>query len=220
MADDGAPRKFSKEEELAHNAACEKEIDLCHETINKNQEDYDKQLLTLASGFLALVVAFVKDIVPLETAAYAFLFYGALATLLLCILCVLFSYQLSICGHYKAKEFWEKKRCGADNSGFPYRFADRVRRVNVISGILFLLGIIFLVTFIVLNVVRERSMTERRHQFAAQTVQKGANLKAPAQAPAQGGFERGAHLKVPASVPAPATQTQQGGSGGGQTGKP
>ncbi|HEX4348977.1 MAG TPA: hypothetical protein VH251_01250, partial [Verrucomicrobiae bacterium] len=148
----GAEHVSSDDELNAHKAECEKEIDLCHETINENQEDYDKQLLTLGSAFIVLVIGFVKDVVPLKSAHYIWLFNSTLALFLACIVCVLFSYQLSIQGHFKAKKFWEEKQPREDTLKFPYQFAIYVRQVNMLSGALFFFAIVALICFIIANV--------------------------------------------------------------------
>jgi hypothetical protein len=55
----------------------DKEIDDAYKEINANQSEYDKQILTLASGFLALTLVFLKDIVPMKIAAHHWLLYSA-----------------------------------------------------------------------------------------------------------------------------------------------
>lgn len=219
MDTDAILPEVTEEERNAHKEECEREIDLCHETINKNQEDYDKQLLTLASGFLAVVIAFVKDVVPLKSAVHVGLFYGTASLLVLCVLCVLFSYQLSIAGHYRAKSFWENKKPGDDNSKFPYRIAERVRLVNIISGVLFFAATILLVLFIILNVVKERNMNESSDPIKSYLTQDGSNPKKPAQIPTSGGFDRGSHLKVPVGPAPSSAQPSQTGSGTTNSGK-
>ena len=49
-------------------AEIQKEIDDVYQTINENQAECDKQILTLSSGFLAVALAFIKDVVPLKEA--------------------------------------------------------------------------------------------------------------------------------------------------------
>ena len=66
---------------IASKAECEKEVDLAYSTINKNQEEYDKQLLTLSSAFLALSLTFTKDVVPFHSAAHKWLLYSSFVVL-------------------------------------------------------------------------------------------------------------------------------------------
>jgi hypothetical protein len=89
---------------------CNKEIDDIFERIGDDQSEYDKQLLTLSSGFLAVSLAFIKDVVPLKDAEFLCLLYSSFGLLALCIMVVLFSYQFSISGQLKAKEYWSARR--------------------------------------------------------------------------------------------------------------
>ncbi len=88
-------------------AEIQKEIDDVYATINEDQAEYDKQLLTLSSGFLAVSLAFIKDIVPLKDAELLWILYLSFILLAFCIVSVLFSYQFSIAGLFKAKEYWD-----------------------------------------------------------------------------------------------------------------
>jgi hypothetical protein len=162
------------------------------------------------------VIAFVKEITPLKSAIWPVLFYMTLSLLVLCILSVLTSYQLSIAGHYKAKSFWENKKPGEDNSNFPYHLANWVRRVNLLSGILFFLAIILLVVFMIANVMKERTMTEKPEQIGEMIVQEGSHIKVP-----RPGVSQESRI---IDTPAPAqqqhsgqTQQSNGGSSGSKT---
>jgi len=222
MTEETPTGDFSESGIKTHNEECEKEIDLCHKTINEEQAEYDKQLLTLATGFLGVVVAFVKDVVPLKVAVWLCLFYGSLAGFILCILTVLFSYQFSIRGHFKAKEFWENKRPGDDNSKYPFSMAKLIRGINWFSGSFFFLAIVFLGIFIIKNVSEERNMPENSEPLKVMVVHEGANLRTPLPTQLPNDFNRGAHIKVPAQPQsAPATQNQQSntGSTNGNTGQ-
>ena len=173
---------------------CKKEIDGTFETISKDQAEYDKQLLTLSSGILALSLAFIKDVVPLKDAELLWLLYLAYAVLGLCILLVLFSYQYSIAGQLKAIEYWEEKKKG-NKPSFPYAHADRVKWINRISGILFGIGISLLIFFTVLNIHNEaKTMSNDRQRVIDGTyvVGDGAFIKTPANE------ERGSLIKSPA----------------------
>lgn len=163
---------------------CEEEIKLIHETINKDQAEYDKQLLTLSSAFLAVSLSFIKDVVPLPSAIHTWLLYWAYASLVVCIASVLFSYQFSIAAHWKAKEHWERKKDGKE-SDFPYGHATIIPWINRSSGLVFAMGVFFLALFVILNLKNE------------------ANMKAPSSGNAE---ERGSCMKVPPK-PAPTNQS-------------
>src|SRR5215469_12977538 len=67
-----ALRKLVEEAEANTNEPtreqCNKEVDDIFKTIHNDQSEYDKQLLTLSSAFLAASIAFIKDLAPLKQA--------------------------------------------------------------------------------------------------------------------------------------------------------
>jgi len=129
---------------------CDKEIDDVFESINRDQAEYDKQLLTLSSAFLAASLAFIKDIVPFKTAIHLPMLFSCFALFAGCIVTVLGSYQWSIFGNLKAKAYWEDRKNGNERE-FPRRHAKAVVAVNLASGIFFVFGVCLLVSFIALN---------------------------------------------------------------------
>jgi hypothetical protein len=133
----------------------QKEIDDTFATINKDQGEYDRQLLTLSSGFLAVSLAFIKDVVPLKDAEFLPILYTAFILLGCCIMLVLFSYQFSISGHLKAKEYWDNRLVGNENAAFPLRHAKFIKWVNWVAGIFFGLGVSSHVIFVILNMYHE-----------------------------------------------------------------
>ncbi len=66
-------------------AECMKERDSAFEASNKEQAEYDKQLLTLSAGTLALSLSFIKDVVPLEDAIFLWALYFVWVLLFSCI---------------------------------------------------------------------------------------------------------------------------------------
>jgi hypothetical protein len=194
-----------------------KEIDDTFATINRDQGEYDRQLLTLSSGFLAVSLAFIKDVVPLKDAEFLPILYTAFILLGCCIMLVLFSYQFSISGHLKAKEYWDNRLTGNENAVFPLRHAKFVKWVNWIPGILFGLGVSLLVIFVILNLHHEAQMSNIS-TMGNSAVKDGAYMKTP---PPGQKVEKGAHIKVPPQpTPQQAPSPNTGGSGGsGQTKK-
>lgn len=167
---------------------CTKEIDGAHETANRDQADYDRQLLTISVGFLGISVAFVKDIVPLEEAILRPLLYASFGLLTATVCLVLLSYQFSIAGQLKAKKFWEAKKEDPDTDRkFPYGHALWIRILNVVTGILFAAGLTGTVTFVVVNMNNEAKMKMMRVQEGAlmknptpnDDLSKGQGIKAP-----------------------------------------
>jgi hypothetical protein len=163
----------------------QKEIDEAFNTINADQAECDKQLLTLSSAFLAVSLAFIKDTVKLPDTDMLWALYTAWILLGLCIMLVLFSYQYSIAGNFKAKHYWENVNTNLDLK-FPYGYATSIKWLNRVSGVLFGLGVFFLVLFIICNIRTEAAMSPRildgsnmRTPQQGDLVQKGSNIKAP-----------------------------------------
>lgn len=171
-------------------AECIKEVDLVYSTINGNQEEYDKQLLTLSSGFLALSLAFIKDVVPFKEALHRWLLYTSYGALSCCVLGVLLSYQISIQGLFKAKAYWEEVGEGNKQAEFPYGFAKVIRYFNWSTGVLFGLGVLLTVSFVISNLHREVQVENK-----VVPLQEGQQMKTPSK------VEKGAHLKAPTPTP-------------------
>lgn len=184
---------------------CTKEIDDVFKRIGDDQSEYDKQLLALSSGFLAVSLAFIKDVVPLKDAVFLYLLYSSFALLAACIMLVLFSYQFSISGQLKAKEYWENKKNTGKEEAFPYGHATCIKWLNRVSGVLFGIGVLSIVFFVILN-ISEAKMGNNRG-----IAQDGALIKTPSN-----GGERGSLIKAPPK-PAPA---QSNTSGNNQPKKP
>ncbi len=155
---------------------CGKEKDSAFETLNKDQAEYDKQLLALSAAFLAVALAFVKDVVPLKDTVHLWVFDSALGLLLGCVCLVLGTYQYSIHGHFRLMDYWEKKKelleAPAEkrdglatelNSLWQWldRKAKRIRAANLASGLLFVVGIILLIVFVGINMHREAHLPDQ-----------------------------------------------------------
>jgi hypothetical protein len=165
--------KDAEEKLQADQAECTKEHDSAYEALNKDQAEYDKQLLTLSAGFLVFSLAFIKDIVPLNHAAHLWALYSAFTLIGSCVWLVLISYQYSIHGQIRLAKYWElrgealsaetEKKREIDASlrrlwSQIDRHARHVRRLNLLSGGLFLVGVGFLVGFVISNISRQVHM--------------------------------------------------------------
>jgi hypothetical protein len=183
-------------------AKCEKERDDAFESINKSQEEFDKQLLTLSTGLLAVMLAFVKDVVPLNQEIYLPLLYISGSLLGLCILSVLLSFRISVMGHFRAMNYWEGQMFGQDRK-FPYGYARVVRCFNEISGGLFFVGVVCCLLFVGFNL-------HHGVQMGRDQLNEGREIKPPSDLE-----KRGQNIKVPASSQKPASapnNTQQSGN--------
>ena len=161
------PENAASNPELAE---CSNERDSAYETLNKDQAEYDKQLLALSAAFLGVALAFVIDVVPLKDAVHLWVFDWALVLLLVCVGVVLGSFQYSIHGHFRLVQYWEKKKelleapeekkdvlAAELNARWEClkRKATRIKFANLASGVLFVVGTIFLIAFVGINMHRE-----------------------------------------------------------------
>jgi hypothetical protein len=147
-----------------------KERDSAFEALNKEQAEYDKQLLALSAGILALSLSFIKDVVPLKDAMFLWVLDLAWLLLVSCICLVLWSFQFSIHGQLGVVRYWDLKsnartaeaqeRLEIDQHIDQLwaqldRHSKLGKRMNIVSGLLFAVGVLFLVGFVVLNVERQ-----------------------------------------------------------------
>ncbi|MCC5858636.1 MAG: hypothetical protein JJT90_10800 [Ectothiorhodospiraceae bacterium] len=120
------------------------------ETEQKAQEGYDKAILSLSGGALGISFAFVGDLVPLAEAKFVALLLGAWVSWTLAIAFTLFSYLSSVFAMREAIENLDEGKEEASR-GFLDRATDLM---NVLAGILFVLGVGSTFVFIFLNVMQ------------------------------------------------------------------
>lgn len=169
---------------------CDDEYDQAYAAIQKNQEEYDKQLITLSAAFVTLTISFINNIVPLKEAAYRGLLYTSLITMSTCLLSVLISYQISIHFHYRAADFWKKSKNRSCSPEFPLHGATIVRVWNICNGFVFAAGIAFAVAFVVANLHKKaKETTMAKSHYATD----GMPLKIPSNL----GETRGQNIKLP-----------------------
>jgi hypothetical protein len=180
---------------------CEEERNEAYAAIKENQQEYDKQVLTLSAGFIALVISFIDKIVPLREASYLPLLYCSLSIMCLCMLGVIASYQISIQIHFKVADYWSARKSDkARQVEFPMAGANVVRWLNVFNGLAFAFGIILSVIFVTTNVHLQR---EEFHSMGKQGVANdGINVKLPSDL-----VRQGQHVKIPSDY---SKQTSEG----------
>lgn len=120
--------------------------DMLQKLEQESQNSYDKAVLTLSGGALGISFAFIKDVVgtkPITNQAYlltAWILWG------ISILSILFSFYFSNLALRKAVD-------QLDKGDQPSNWYDTITAVlNVAGGVLFLLGVIFIVVFVSFNV--------------------------------------------------------------------
>lgn len=196
----------SKTESKDEAASCEREIDDLFGRITSDQSEYDKQLLTLSAAFLGVGLAFIKDVAPLNTAICLDVLYTAFGLLVFCIFAVLFSYQFSIAGQFKAKKYWEAQMHGNNDVKFPYRTASIVRCINIGTGVLFAVGVALLALFVILNMNKgaqmQRNHTTQAILLSGDKFEKGQPIKTPPPQSPQNSPSPSQSPNPPANAPA------------------
>jgi len=113
---------------------------------------YDKLLITLAGGALALTVGFVKDVVDLRRASnrgYLFVSWGSFA---LALLWTLFNYYYNI--EELAKKTEEEMKPESDRKPVTSRYHPLRRNAYTAYGsmLLFSFGLMFFIWFLIENI--------------------------------------------------------------------
>lgn len=124
-----------------------------------NSENFDKEILTLASAFLGASLSFINKIVPLNKSWYFWQLSMGYTFLLLAIISTIISFLVSQCGlklqlNY-AENYYLKFR--EEYLTKKNKWAAFTVYLSYASASFFILGIIFLALFIILNLNLEVS---------------------------------------------------------------
>lgn len=106
---------------------------------------FDDQALYIGSGALAISLTFVKDIVPIRDSDYILLYFLSLSFLTITI-------AISFFSHYKSSRLIDKKIREIENNNFDVPEDRWIPCLNRITTALLSFGIIFLVTFSIVNI--------------------------------------------------------------------
>jgi hypothetical protein len=125
-------------------------------------EQWDKTILWMASGALAISLAFIKEMVSPESMINVKLLGGAWACLILSLLCVLVSFYTSMLAMRKAIRQLDDKDLYLQTPG---GWADRITNVlNPGAGALLLAGLVCLVWFSYSNLKNVGSKAKQQTQ--------------------------------------------------------
>lgn len=118
-----------------------------------NSENFDKAILTYASGALAVSLAFLKDFVPIHKAASVWLLYVSWGMFVCCIVSTVASYLFSQAGIKRQLSYAKRYYVDGDRAAFnaknvPARVTEWL---NIASGALFCCAIITTTVFIAVN---------------------------------------------------------------------
>ena len=139
-------------------AAKDKEIyeNLRNELLRRdlsNTENYDKSILTLSSAALGLSIASINSIIPLDTAKEICLLKLGWVLLLTSTISSLAAYLISNKGISKQIGYAEKYYLDGDEKYFdkPNIYTKINYALNISTGLIFILGMISIVYFIIDN---------------------------------------------------------------------
>jgi hypothetical protein len=124
-----------------------------------NSEAYDKAILTLSSGFLALSLTFIKDLVPSNAIKGVGLLYASWIVLALAIIATVLSFRISdaaINGQLQQIDRYYHER--DERALAKSKLAHYVDWFNNTSGALFVLGVFLTVVFVIFNFSEAKSM--------------------------------------------------------------
>lgn len=119
--------------------------DLLQELSVKSQEQYDKTLITLSTGALGLSFAFIKDIVDIKSAGDVHFLIGSWICFILSIVFILVSFLTS-------KYALDQAIVAEDNDVIYDSKLDKATTIlNWLSASFFVVGLLFVVVFVKLN---------------------------------------------------------------------
>jgi hypothetical protein len=188
---------------------CVEMYDKCREDLLKrqlsNNENYDKAILSLSSAALALSLTAIKFIIPIETAEYIFLLKLSWFFFLMTIICSLAAYLIS--NHAISKQLDITRDYyieGFVDAQFKKNIFATVNNVaNHITGILFIVALSLVITFITFNINGDRNMSKEKTTTVP--IKKSVIITTVKKAPGERGFAT-ASADIPTMELAPGTK--------------
>jgi hypothetical protein len=150
----------------------------------RNVEPYDKAILTLSSGALALSLTFIKDLVPPEIAQENWILYLAWVLFVLSLSTNIIGFIYTLRSFVPQRRFVEDvyKHCTKTETQFSQFLKDlnyKVDLFNVFQGIFFLCGMVAFTTYVIINF---EAHSRTAHQSKPPVVMPVAPPSAPAPA--------------------------------------
>ena len=175
-----------------------------------NTESYDKALMTLSAASLGISLTTIRFIVPLETASYICLIQLGWLLLLISIIVSIIAFQLSnraIKNQLKNAEDYYLK---CNPQAFHRKnIAQKINSfLNFATGILFIVAITSIVSFVILNIeIEAEKMAKKPSSIQnARMVNDSANVPTMQQVPNQAATSSNS-ANIPTMQQAPETQT-------------
>ena len=118
------------------------------EAEQKGAQQFDKAILTLAGGALAISITFIKNIAPYPKVETIYLLKGAWFAFILSLLSTLCSFLTSQSACRKQRDIIESEESHNEKN----KYASCTKWLNIISIISFIFGIFFLSIFCIENI--------------------------------------------------------------------
>ena len=119
------------------------------ETLNKSQDDFEKQISFIGAGSLGLSFLFIEKIVKLDTSCSKWLLISGWCFLASTLFLNLISHHLSARYNFKAIE---KSQNNCDHFSYQKKTNKIINCVNFVTLILLILGISFILIFSSINI--------------------------------------------------------------------
>lgn len=119
-------------------------------------ESYDRALLTLSSAFLGGSLAFIKGLIPLEKAVVKWTLYAAWLCFALTIVLTLWSFVYGLFGYKKLRDAADRYYLRGEQDAWKVSetIEREVHHYVVACGVSFIAGIVLLVAFVLVNLMR------------------------------------------------------------------
>lgn len=168
-----------------------------------SSENFDKSILTYSSGGLAVSLTFLKDFIPVSAAESSWLLYASWALFALSAITTIISFLVSYEAQERKQKIAERYYMDGDESAFneKSKFDSVVTYLNYVSGVAFVLALIFTTLFVSLNLHKAAEMKEN---------QRITRIINTAATPSQGGngdiIQRGVPSGSLQKIPTTSTQ--------------
>jgi hypothetical protein len=159
-----------------------------HEWEVRNVEPYDKAILTLSSGALALSLTFTKDLVPPEVAQATIILYLAWGLFVLSLGTNIYAFINTLRTFPKQRVFAEAvfKDCTKTPEDFKVYMKHLhtvIERFNTYQGIFFLCGMLAFTTYVIINYEARTRAAHHAQASIATTAKPPVPTAAPVSSP-------------------------------------
>lgn len=124
------------------------------DTEQKLSEHFDKTMLAITGGALALSITFIKDIIGQGKMVCGWLLVTSWASLTLCLILILWSFHLGLKAYRKAQEQVDEEKIEKETPGGF--FSTILNILNSLSICLLTIGLVCLFTFSYINLSKEK----------------------------------------------------------------